>query len=284
VTTPRTEGVPLALVRARPVEQPFLVSFGGGVNSVALLIGLHQHGLRPDAITFADTGGEKPGTYRVLAQMDRWLTDRGWPAITVVRTVGVRTGDKSLEDACRRLEIMPSRTVGLGTCALRWKKEPQEKWLRHWPAFKAAKLAGFDKVIRAIGYDAGEARRAKYFEDDMTVYTFPLMEWGWDRERCEAEAVLEGFHDVTKSACFFCPSSTKTEVIELAQRHPDLFQRAVDMERAALASGKMHSVKGLGRHWSWEALVKASDRSCFIENPVEGCLTCAAGGGWEEDE
>ena len=40
-----------------------VVSYGGGTNSVAMLVGLHERGLRPDAIVFADTGGEKPNTY-----------------------------------------------------------------------------------------------------------------------------------------------------------------------------------------------------------------------------
>ena len=33
-----------------------MVSYGGGVNSTALLIGLHQHRIPVDLILFADTG------------------------------------------------------------------------------------------------------------------------------------------------------------------------------------------------------------------------------------
>lgn len=35
-----------------------MVSYGGGVNSTALLIGLHQHRIPVDLILFADTGAE----------------------------------------------------------------------------------------------------------------------------------------------------------------------------------------------------------------------------------
>ena len=35
---------------------------GGGVNSSALLVGLHQRGIPVDLILFADTGGELPST------------------------------------------------------------------------------------------------------------------------------------------------------------------------------------------------------------------------------
>ena len=37
-----------------------IVSYGGGANSTALLVGLHQHRIPVDLILFADTGAEHP--------------------------------------------------------------------------------------------------------------------------------------------------------------------------------------------------------------------------------
>ena len=45
----------------------------------------------------------------------------------------------------------------------------------------------------------------------------------------------------------------KPEVLTLAAKHPELLARAVAMEQNA----DLTTVKGLGRHWSWEFLVKA---------------------------
>ena len=45
------------------VELINIVSFGGGTNSAAMLVGLHQHGIPVDLILFADTGAEQPHTY-----------------------------------------------------------------------------------------------------------------------------------------------------------------------------------------------------------------------------
>ena len=56
-----------------------MVSYGGGVNSTALLIGLHQHRIPVDLILFADTGAEHPHTYAYLDIMDRWLKGHGMP-------------------------------------------------------------------------------------------------------------------------------------------------------------------------------------------------------------
>ena len=43
-----------------------MVSYGGGANSTALLIGLHQHRIPVDLILFADTGAEHPHTLSLI--------------------------------------------------------------------------------------------------------------------------------------------------------------------------------------------------------------------------
>lgn len=64
----------------------------------------------------------------------------------------------------------------------------------------------------------------------------------------------------------------KHEVISLAREYPDLFQRAVKMERNAAPN--LETVKGLGRNWSWESLVKADDaqRKMMFETVEPHCV------------
>ena len=89
-----------------------IVSYGGGANSTALLVGLHQHRIPVDLILFADTGGEPPHTYAYLDIMDRWLKDHGMPEITrVYKTTkdGRRLTDmdaSSLIDSANRLWLV----------------------------------------------------------------------------------------------------------------------------------------------------------------------------------
>jgi hypothetical protein len=64
---------------------PLVVSYGMGVDSTAMLVGMHARGIRPDLILFADTGGEKPETYAYEAVMQRWLASVGFPPITTVK-------------------------------------------------------------------------------------------------------------------------------------------------------------------------------------------------------
>lgn len=262
-------------------DRPFIVSWGFGVNSTALLLGLHERGIRPDLITAADTGGwggigEKPETYAFAWDMQAWLDRVGFPPITLVTK---RSRYASLEDNCLQKQMLPSRAYGFSSCADKWKRQPQDRFVNHWAPAREAWAAG-QKVSKALGYDAGEVRRARIPEDAKYRYVYPLIDWGWDREDCVAAITRHGLPVPPKSACFFCPSSTKTEVRWLAAHHPALFARAVAMERNA--AGSLQTVQGLGRHWSWEGLL-ANDRAALDAPDVAQDQPCGCydGGGDE---
>lgn len=54
-----------------------VVSFGGGTNSTAMIIGMYLREIPIDLILFADTGGERRHTYDFIEKFDAWLTARG---------------------------------------------------------------------------------------------------------------------------------------------------------------------------------------------------------------
>lgn len=56
-----------------------IVAFGGGTNSAAVLVGMHQKGIAIDLILFADTGAEHPYTYQFTKVMNEWLAARNLP-------------------------------------------------------------------------------------------------------------------------------------------------------------------------------------------------------------
>lgn len=66
-------------------ETVSVVSYGGGVNSLAMLVGMHERLMMPHAIVFSDTRGEKPETYEHIEKHVRpWLRAVGFPELTVV--------------------------------------------------------------------------------------------------------------------------------------------------------------------------------------------------------
>ena len=239
-----------------------IVSFGGGVNSTALLLGLHERGEKPDAILFADTGGEKPPTYVHVERMQAWCESVKFPLIEVVRN------KITLEQSNLQNETIPSKAFGFGTCSERFKIDPQRKWV---------KQRGFDDATFLVGIHSGETRRAtRLVTDSGQSIRYPLIEWAWGQADCENAIARNGIERPCKSACFFCPAMKKHEVLRLAKEYPELFERAVTMERAALEAGNLQTVKGLGRNWSWEKLVAADERQqkLFADDQAPMCDVC----------
>lgn len=266
---------------ARP-DGPLVVSYGGGVNSIGMVIGMVEHGERPEAVVFSDTGDEKPETYAYLSDvLEPWLSSEGFPPLIRVRRPEFgrgKTGDQSLRDECLRLGTLPSRAYGFGTCADKWKIDPFKYWAQGWPRAQEAWTAG-QVVVRAIGYDADESHRVESHADVGYGKAYPLLEWRWDRADCEEACRRHGVAIPPKSACYYCPSSTKTEILWLADAHPALFADAVALEDRAMATGRWKGVKGLGRRFSWRELAAASEeqRARMPEAPVETCTKCVVG-------
>lgn len=220
-----------------------VVSYGGGVNSTALLVGLEERDERPHYIIFADTGGEKPQTYEHVERMREWLKSKGMPDITTVME------GNGLEDDCLTRETLPGKAFGFGSCSERYKVRPQRRWI---------KKQGITNAMWLVGIHNGERKRAERTLNQRDDVRFPLIEWGWNQEDCVDAIRRAGLPLPVKSACFFCPSMRKQEVLALAKDDPELFKRAVEMEDAAIENG-LTTVKGLGRNYSWRKLVEADE-------------------------
>lgn len=126
--TPSTQCSILPEHHASRNETPLCVCCGVGVDSVAVLVGLHQRGIRPDLISFADTGSEKPDTYLYVPILREWLRAIDFPDLLIVRYTPPRAPYDSLYGNCVVNETLPSIAFGLKSCSLKWKKAPQDAW------------------------------------------------------------------------------------------------------------------------------------------------------------
>jgi hypothetical protein len=233
-----------------------IVSYGGGTNSTAMLVGLHERGERPDAITFADTGGEKPHTYTHIVAVNEWCERVGFPRIeTLSGTMPQQVIDGTLEQECLRLGSLPSKAYGFSSCSMKWKVDAQNKYAKRVAALMGEELSA---ITRLVGFDADEesrVTRGKSTEHkQLWRNRYPLFEWGWGRDECVEAIARAGLPQPGKSACFFCPSSKKHEIIQLAKDYPALARRALEMERRALAGEGQAAAttsKGLGRGFAW---------------------------------
>jgi len=229
-----------------------------GVDSTALLVEFSIRQIQPDLILFADTGGEKPETYRYLPVMQRFLKRVNFPPIITVRYRPTRAVYDTLEQQCLHTGTLPSLAYGGKSCSIKYKKVPQDKYVERWEPARQCWNQGH-KVVKVIGFDAGPAdsRRHRYEEDERFRYWYPLQEWGYDREQCKRIIESAGLPVPMKSSCFYCPAMKKPEILWLREHHPDLLERALHIERNAQDS--LQTVQGLGRSYSWEAFLKRCD-------------------------
>ncbi len=258
-----------------------IMSCGLGTNSVGLLVGMSERGEKPDVILFADTGGENPRTYAYLPTLNAWLEGKGFPLVHVVQ---YQSQYVSLEAECLAKETVPSLAFGHKRCSQKLKQRPMHNWVRQYvPAMEVWKRD--ERVVKLLGIGADEQGRARIEEDRWYEYEYPLISWGWGRRECQEAIARAGLPDPRKSACFFCPAMKKHEILALAAEEPELAKRAVAMERAAKDAGNLEKIKGLGRHWSWEAFLTADaeqqklftdrldDVSCVCANtPIEAIM------------
>jgi hypothetical protein len=261
-----------------------VVAYGLGVNSTAMLVEFANRGIKPDMILFADTGGEKPETYRYMPIMQAYLKTVQFPPVVTVRYEPKTAPYRTLEGQCLHTGTLPSLAYGGKTCSLKFKRGPADAHvLRHFPPAKlfergqrVVRAIGFDAsegrrtfagVVKAIGLDAGERHRLTWAEPrpggpvrkpsreakldaEYFTYWYPLAtDWGMDRAACERSIRAAGLPVPVKSACFYCPASKKKEIVWLREHHPDLLERALAIE--ANARPNLTSVVGLGRSFAW---------------------------------
>lgn len=271
-----------------PPNAFLIVSYGMGLDSTSMLVEMKNRGIVPDLILFSDTGAEKPETYAYLELMNAWLRSVGFPTITVVKYQPVRAPYSTLEGKCLANETLPSLAFGQHSCALVFKRDVMIKFLkRHAPTLAAIEQGR--PIVKAIGYDDSKADRRRSKKSARTVeimeeriaarradgkaplsdqweaanceLVYPLQDWGLERSALAKIIRDEGLQVPVKSACFFCPASKPEEVVELKRDHPELFERAVAIERGARDGRHGLSEKaGLGMGgWAWEWLQDVTD-------------------------
>ena len=230
-------------------RSPVMVAWGGGVDSTAMVLEMVSRGEPIDMVLFADTYSERPWTYETVRIFSAWLEERGIPYQRVfyqAKRFGDNMPYRGLLENCLVNGTLPSIAFGFGSCSLKNKVAPQNKFTENWEPAVTAWRQGL-KITKCIGYDCSPADQKRYAEregysDDKYEYRYPLRAWGWTRKECEERIAAEGLPQVKKSACFFC---TATKPAELHEYEPELLRIIVLME--ARAKPRLKTTEGLWR-------------------------------------
>jgi hypothetical protein len=198
----------------------FWLSFGGGVNSVALAILLAAGRLpkyEPWRIIFADTGEEQDHTYEFIEKyFSSWLATQG-------HTFEIVRDKETVLERWERFSVTGSRQYR--ACTQYAKTNPIKRYIKENGG-----------GMSLIGIDAGEAHRA--IERSGNIY--PLVELGIDRKSCEKIIEEAGLPSPGKSGCWHCPFMQVKKILNLARHYPSRFDRIERLEQAAtLKTGKI---------------------------------------------
>lgn len=274
---------PLWIIKNRPepdLKSPIAVSYGGGTNSTAMLIAMVLKDIKPDLILFADTGGELPETYEWVDTFSNWLCLQGFPAIEWIKYTQAGTPRQkfeysTLEEECITKKMLPGKAYGYSNCSMKWKVDPIIKRVKNY-----CKSNNIEHIPRQfIGIHYGELSRildktgkVREMIREGIRQEYPLIEWQLNQDNCNSLIKSIGLPLPSKSSCFFCPNRKISEILELKEKHPDLYERAVFMEKNA----NLEKLKGLGRtRYAWSEVGGLTPLEKMIIESGENNKYCA---------
>lgn len=208
-------------------------SYGGGVQSTAVLVLTAQGKLNYDHFLFANVGedSENPDTLEYFndvalpyaARNGMFLIEIRKYRFKEIETVyGRAVGDnRSIPIPARMSNGAPGRR----SCTADFKIRVIAKWLKQNGATKE------NPAITGLGISVDEFQRARSDSGiDHQVLEYPLIDLRLTRQDCMNIIASAGLPIPPRSACYFCPFHSRDEWIRLKNQRPDLFAKAVELE------------------------------------------------------
>lgn len=191
-----------------------ILSFGGGVNSTALMILLVSNGEPLDEVVFADTGGELPETYEHLEHVRQYLQHRAIPLTILAH----RIHGRDLYETCWHRKVIPSAL---------WRWSTRDFKVR--PIHRYYRTVGCHiSQYLAIAYD--EIERMRDSTVPLVTNLYPLVDRKISRNQCVSIIEDAGFPVPIKSSCFFCPFGSLDRWRFIHDNHPALYSKAIALE------------------------------------------------------
>jgi len=202
---------------------------------------------------FCDTGAELPETYEFLSRLE----------VVLGKPIERLNSDRGFDHYFELFRgALPSPQMRW--CTNYMKIAPLEEWI------------GDDEAISYVAIRADEANRKGYVSTKPNITTkFPFVADSIDHDGVmkileDSGMGLPSYYEWrTRSGCYFCFYQRKAEWIGLADRHPDLFERAVAIEQKVLLDAGVDGNADFsdnamqGRQYTWsgsETLVQLRNR------------------------
>lgn len=205
-----------------------IISWGGGVQSTAMIVLAVQGKIAATHAVFANTGddSEHPATLDYVRNVATpWATEHG---IEVVEVSRKQTLLENVTGDGRSVNIpvyMQGGAPGNRNCTVEWKIKIIERWLRQ----QGITAAGPATVH--IGISMDEIHRLNNRRPSkLQAPTYPLIDLRMTRQDCINVIADAGLPVPPKSSCWFCPFKRKAQWQEMKRDEPELFARAIALE------------------------------------------------------
>lgn len=207
------------------------VSYGGGIQSTALLVLAASGQIDYPLFLFANTGddSENPATLAYIRQVALpYATEHGIELVQVARAGPTLLA--TLQDPGPSIPIPVQNEAGSParrSCTKHWKINVIGREL------KARGATATTPAIVAMGISVDEIERAGPTYDKRQPYrriVYPLLDLKLSRTGCASLIARAGLPVPEKSACWFCPFNSLGTWRQLRQTKPQLFAQATQLE------------------------------------------------------
>ena len=229
------------------VDELRIVSFGGGVQSTALLVLASRGQIDFQTFVFANVGDDSENPATLVYVRDVAMPFARQHGIAIYELHRWRK-DGTIETLLMRLYrskrsmTIPVRMSGSfgfmrRNCTHDFKILRIEKWCKKHGATAA------HPAITAIGISLDEAHRANSNHESLfQTKVYPLLDLRLTRDDCAAIIGDAGLPVPPKSSCWFCPYHTNGAWQAMREQQPEQFRRAVELE--AMLSQRLMLLQG----------------------------------------
>lgn len=210
-----------------------VISYGGGVQSTALLVMAAQKHIAYKTFLFCNVGEDSEHPKTLAYVHDIAMPYANAHGIELIELHKTRLGEP--ETLYQRL-MRPDRSVGIPVrmsngapgrraCTKDFKIMVVAKWLReHGATAKTPATVG-------MGISLDEFQRMRNDSGlDYEHLDYPLIDQRFTRDMCIELIGQAGLPIPPKSSCWFCPFHTIRKWQEMREQEPDLFWKAAELE------------------------------------------------------
>jgi hypothetical protein len=201
-----------------------IFSFGGGRQSHAVMVMQKRGMVHYDEFTFSNVGddSENPGTLEYIENVTKPYCHENGIKFTVLD--GKRTLYNMMVGDIKTVPIpvyMENGAPGRRQCTNLYKRNRIASYIK--------KLGG---GIVGLGISLDEYQRMRTDSGiEWVINDYPLIDAKMTLSDCRKLIADEGLPEPEKSSCYFCPYHSITGWRRLRDEHPDLFEKAVGIEK-----------------------------------------------------